>query len=213
MKYVSVLELGAGTGLPSLRILQETSRYKVSRCIITDYPSSEIMAALQSNISSNPSRIPSCDVQLVGLDWYDSQQINHVLHLNGGAGYDVILAADLLWYTDAHSALLNVICKTLKKTPEARVYIATGRYVTRSQISVFLRQGSERGLRYRELSIDDPGIRSEWMEELDSWERVNWKGEKDVWWEGENGTRRNLSTDDLTEMKNQVWTFELRWAI
>jgi len=123
----------------------------------------------------------------------------------------MIIAADLLWYTDAHEALLDTMCKTLKKTQEARILVATGQYVKRPQISIFLNQAAERGFIYRELSIDDPCVKSGWMEEFESWKESEWEGESDVWWEGENSTRRNLRQSDLTEMKNQVWTFELRW--
>jgi len=148
----------------------------------------------------------------VGLDWYDSKQIDHVLSLNEGVCYDMILAADLLWYTDAHTVLLDVMCKTLRKTREARVMLATGRYVKRGQITTFLKQASANGLKYRELSIDDPRLVSEWMDEFEEWEeKSEWRGEMDVWWEGEDDSRKSLSAQDLTEMKNQVWTFEVRW--
>ncbi|KAH8928980.1 hypothetical protein BT69DRAFT_362168 [Atractiella rhizophila] len=216
----SVLELGAGTALPSLHLLQ-TPTARPSQAVITDYPSADIMLPLHENVSSNtsPSKISSEPKVITrGLDWANSDEIEQVRTLQD-RGFDVIIAADLLWYTDAHPQLLNVI-KRLLAVPsssdgfEPRVLIATGRYVKPAQLSSFFSLASQAGFKWRELDLDSPFSGSAdpgWGEmRLDDRKR-EWRGTHEVWWQDDGGQKMKLDVDELGVRKDAVWTFDMRW--
>lgn len=216
--FVSVLELGAGTGLPSLRLLQDQT-ISLRQCVVTDYPSDEILQPLRDNFS----RLQLIEnVEVAGLDWNDIEQIGHIKSFSGSenkeTGFDLILAADLLWYTDAHAALSNVICRLLRnpqscerKKTTPRALLATGKYVKRANLYSFLEMIVKNGLSWRELSVDSPEDAGEWQSKNREWPSVPWKSDTPVWWQDEDGQREYLSVDNLSERKNTVWIFEIRW--
>ena len=66
--YSVVIELGAGTALPSL--LASTLPTPPILVVVTDYPDDLILNNLQSNIDRNSGSItPPCIVQCRGYEW------------------------------------------------------------------------------------------------------------------------------------------------
>ena len=214
-----VLELGAGTGFPTLRLLKDTS-ISVNRAVITDYPAEEIMITLKKNARENGATAKS-NVHVTGLDWYSETDIQHVLELNDGEAYDLIIAADLLWYIDAHAALAHCIAKTLRKpssTPEdekrlPRALVPSGTYAKREDVRRFLQLANEAGLKWREMNLDTPFENTPWQEELKGDDiDYQWHGSLDIFWEGEDGRREQCTAANLAERKKTVYAFELQWA-
>jgi len=63
-----VLELGAGTGLPSL--LAATITSPPALIVVTDYPDDNILNNLQSNVKRNEPYFSSkCVIRCTGYDW------------------------------------------------------------------------------------------------------------------------------------------------
>lgn len=215
---LTVLELGAGTGFPTLRLLQEPS-ISVARAVITDYPAEEIMVTLESNASKNGA-LSKPNVHVVGLDWYNDNNIKEVLALNDNQGYDLILAADLLWYTDAHPALVDCISKTLRTPSSATGYrsspatalVPSGTYAKREDVRHFLKLAEQAGLKWREMNLDTPFEGEDWNTELDVVPEYEWHGSLDVHWEDKDGRRETCTPLNLAGRKRTVYAFELQWA-
>lgn len=216
--YTAVLELGAGTGFPTLRLLKETS-ISVNKAVITDYPAEEIMVTLNKNARDNGA-LTNPNVRVSGLDWYSEKDIQHVLDLNDGKPYDLIIAADLLWYTDAHAALADCISKTLRKPSRQlgierippRALVPSGTYAKREDVRRFLALTNKAGLKWREMNLDRPFEDPIWQEELSSIPEYQWNGSLNIHWEGEGGRREDCTSANLAERKKSVYAFELQWA-
>lgn len=217
----------------------DTSDLSIRKCIITDYPSAEIIEPLRSNVQSAIFRRSKedsiginedqVDVRVQGLDWADTDDIQRIKALSGSSedhqentpstpspGFDLILAADLLWYLDSHDALLSTLSQLLKRSQSSRAILATGRYVKRKDLAVFFSKAEGSGFTYRELDIDEPLTRqSPWGKDFADVEDTvyPWRGRADIWWSTEDGQGKQvLSQETLAEMKNSVWAFELQWS-
>lgn len=214
---MAVLELGAGTGFPTLRLLQEPS-ISVARAVITDYPAEEIMVTLNKNAGGNGA-LERANVHVTGLDWYNNENIQQVLSLNEGKGYDVIIAADLLWYTDAHAALVDCVSKTLRKplSSEAgmetpRALVPSGTYAKREDVRRFLKLAEKAGLKWREMDLDAPFKDSILQVELENIPEYEWHGNLNIFWEDKDGRREVCKPSNLAGRKRTVYAFELQWA-
>lgn len=179
------------------------------------------MVTLEKNAKQNGA-ISNPNVHVCGLDWYNENDIQHVLQLNDGHAYDLIIAADLLWYTDAHAALVECISKTLRK-PSAisaaggkdstpRALVPSGKHAKREDVRVFLDLIKKAGLKWREIDLDAPFEITGWNKELESTPQYTWHGSLDIYWEGEGGTRQVCTAENLAERKKTVYAFELQWA-
>jgi Lysine methyltransferase len=68
LTYTAVIELGAGSGLPSL--LLATLSDPPSLTVITDYPDPGILGNLKKNVEQNkPKFQPGCNVECEGYEW------------------------------------------------------------------------------------------------------------------------------------------------
>lgn len=131
VRGVSVLELGAGTGLPGLM----SAKRGASSVMITDYPDEGIMSALREGVS----RAGMGDVaSVVGLDWADKSSLERI-HASHADGFERILGADLLWLSSSHAALLNAIHTLLSHSPSARCILLSGFHTGRRALSHFFR--------------------------------------------------------------------------
>ncbi|KAL0578874.1 hypothetical protein V5O48_003107 [Marasmius crinis-equi] len=74
----SVVEFGAGCGLPSL--LMATRKNPPSLVVVTDYPDDGILGNLKENVSRNASQYSSeCTVRPCGYDWgTDASHLKYV---------------------------------------------------------------------------------------------------------------------------------------
>lgn len=136
----SVLELGAGTGLPSLVCAMQGA----SEVLITDYPDKGIITTIKENVAL-------CKVENIasvkGLDWSEQTAVEGVLQLSPHAsGFELILCADVLWLSSSHAALLQTIKTLLTKSSSARVLVLSGFHTGRRALTSFFRRAAEAGL-------------------------------------------------------------------
>lgn len=118
-----VLELGAGSGLPSWACL-----HRGCRVVVTDLPDAErigtlciaarlnieqLEAAAGDREGAAPS--PSDRVRVAPFLW--GSDPSDVLAAHGGGGYDLVLAADCIYNPAAHAVLLASIASALLGRP------------------------------------------------------------------------------------------------
>ena len=98
----SVVELGAGAGLPSLVARSLGAR----RVVATDFPSPPVLANLARNIEENSAQLSgSLPSVVLGHRW--GEDTAPVLAANDGRRFDVALCAECLWKHDQHGILLS----------------------------------------------------------------------------------------------------------
>ncbi len=108
----TVLELGAGAGLPSL----VAAIHGATQVVVTDYPDADLVENLQQNIDScsllskhNKRKNIAAEGFLWGAD------VTSLLrHLPTSAkGFDTLILADLLFNHHCHEALVSTVLHTL----------------------------------------------------------------------------------------------------
>ncbi len=114
----TVLEVGAGAGLPSVVSAHAGARLVVS----TDYPEESVIDALRDNVDANTASV-AAPTRALGHSWgTDVTPLLRLLRLAAGNaadnprqadGFDVVLAADCLWLHDQHTNLLNTLSRCL----------------------------------------------------------------------------------------------------
>lgn len=140
MQSRNVLELGAGTGLPSLIC----ALGKAKKVLITDYPDDGLINAIEENISmNNVGRITSAK----GLDWSDENQVSRILQDSPQSkGYNLILCADVLWLSSCHSSLLKTITTLMERSSSSRVLVLSGFHTGRRALTAFFHRAIQVGL-------------------------------------------------------------------
>ena len=131
-KGKTVLELGAGAGLPGLVAAVEGGADAV---VLTDYPDGDLVDNLRHNAAGHASHVGpegndqarAGKVAVRGYLWGD-RDVTALFdalprHENGEEGFDVLLLADLNFNHSCHEALAETICMTLKKSVEARALV------------------------------------------------------------------------------------------
>lgn len=129
VRQTTVLELGAGTGIPGLI----SAKYGASSVFITDYPDEGILAALQENVQFSSVQK---NAKVAGLDWSDEEG-KKMLMQQKPEGFERILCADVLWLSSSHLPLLNTIRSMLAKTSTSKCIIVSGFHTGRRAISSF----------------------------------------------------------------------------
>lgn len=187
----TAVELGAGTGLPGL----VASVMGAGRTVITDYPDAHVVDNLERNLdlallprSSSKSREPNphysevrARVQVLGLGWGNADEEERVFaasspsDLNASGGYDIVLAADVLWVSSAHPLLIHSIRRLLKRDRAARCVLIAGFHTGRPAVRRFFMQLAQPA-EEDEPTLDDErraGILPDWEEESfrGIWER------------------------------------------
>ncbi|KAK1770679.1 nicotinamide N-methyltransferase [Phialemonium atrogriseum] len=176
---LSVLELGAGTALPS----QLCALLGASRVVVTDYPSPPVLANLRANVERNvrPENSPlgraatPPPVAVVGHGWGDlSDLVVGVGDGDGGGGgvgggFDRVLVADCLWMPWQHDGLRRSVAGFLGRGPRARAWVVAGLHTGREAMRGFF---GEEELRLVGLEVewiwerDCDGLEREW-----AWDR------------------------------------------
>jgi len=133
MKHV--LELGAGSGLPSILIAKTHDNVVVTA---SDYPDDYLIRALSENINMN-SVSERCRV--IPYAW--GAEISAFGVPNG---FDFIIAADTIWNPELHTPFVDTLCLTLKKSPESRIHLVAGLHTGRYTIQAFLNAVTKGGL-------------------------------------------------------------------
>lgn len=172
----SVLELGAGAGLPSL-VAGVLGARKV---VMTDFPDADLIATMQKNIdlcsqlsyiknSLSPSaaaaqegrfehtenelewkeREARCPVVTRGYIWgADPTPLLEIIRSESSNGFDVLILADLLFRHSEHGHLLDTISSAMKKAPDAKalVFFTSYRPWLQHKDLAFFDLARERGL-------------------------------------------------------------------
>eukprot|EP00300_Choanocystis_sp_HF-7_P033635 c46020_g1_i1.p1 GENE.c46020_g1_i1~~c46020_g1_i1.p1 ORF type:complete len:290 (-),score=39.76 c46020_g1_i1:258-1082(-) len=161
----SVLEFGAGSGLPSLVAVALGARFVA----VTDYPSPELVAAMQGNLERNGMADPA---RAVALGYLWGSDAAPVLTANGGAGYDVLVLADCMWNHPLHQALVDSVAATLRQSPDAMALVTFSHHIPGLESAAkdlgFFRLAAEAGLQQRALGhyqykpiMEEKGVESQ----------------------------------------------------
>ncbi|EON64097.1 hypothetical protein W97_03327 [Coniosporium apollinis CBS 100218] len=187
----SILELGAGAGLPSL----VAALHGASPVVITDYPDADLIANLRHNIAATAARIPAGGKAVAEGYLWGADPSPLLAHLDaaarkegeevepGSRGFDVLVLADLLFNHSEHGKLVKTVQATLRRTGDARalVFFTPHRPWLLEKDVDFFRLAAEGG-----LVVEKVG---EWVMER-------------VMFEGDRG-------DEL--LRRTVFGYEMRW--
>jgi nicotinamide N-methyltransferase len=115
----TVLELGAGAGLPSLVCALNGAR----QTVVTDYPDVELIDNLRYNIDH--CKLLPAPPQIVAEGYLWGAPIEDITqHLPGSdKAFDVLILADLLFNHSEHAKLIQTVELTLKRSPDSRAYV------------------------------------------------------------------------------------------
>ncbi|KAF2858400.1 hypothetical protein K470DRAFT_259815 [Piedraia hortae CBS 480.64] len=111
----SVLELGAGAGLPSIIC----AMHNAEKVVATDYPDADLVENLQRNIETCLPKAAQSRICAKGYLWGNPLQDISIK----GHQFNLMILADLLFNHSEHAKLLSTIQQSLKKVPEARALV------------------------------------------------------------------------------------------
>jgi nicotinamide N-methyltransferase len=210
VKGKTIVELGAGTGLPSL----VCARDGASSVVITDYPDNGIMAAMKENIKT--CRVEDA-AHAQGLDWADAGQVEDVLRRSPNSeGYDLILCADVLWLSSSHADLLETVQKLLRKSSSSRILLLSGFHTGRRALSAFFSRAMDADL-LCDWDREDGGV-FEYNVVTD--EKRSWSGripfpverQSNDSASDQNEREEEDNMDDYTERTKWLLFVSLRWS-
>lgn len=117
----TVLELGAGAGLPSLVAAINGAK----QVVVTDYPDAELIENLQLNIQQCDQLSSPCNIVASGYLWgADTSELKRNLPIaEQNAGYDLLILADLLFNHSEHKKLLTSVQQTLRRSPTSQALV------------------------------------------------------------------------------------------
>ncbi|KAF7316112.1 hypothetical protein MIND_00129300 [Mycena indigotica] len=144
----NVIELGAGTGLPSL--LLSICDPPPASVIVTDYPDPGILGNLARNIERNKHLVsPGCDLHCCGHEWGTDVSAISSLSKRPDHKYDMIILSDLLHFHSSHAMLISSVVALL--ATDGCVHVAAGYYTKPHVCENFLRLAAESGLDFDEV--------------------------------------------------------------
>ncbi|KAF1945901.1 hypothetical protein EJ02DRAFT_418990 [Clathrospora elynae] len=118
VKGRTVLELGAGAGLPSLVCALNGA----AQTVVTDYPDAELIENLRYNIDHCALLSKPPMIMAEGYLW--GAPIEKLTkYLSDGSEFDVLILADLLFNHSEHEKLIKTVQLTLKRSPASRAYV------------------------------------------------------------------------------------------
>ncbi|KAH3759171.1 nicotinamide nmethyltransferase [Pelomyxa schiedti] len=122
----SVLELGAGGGLPSIICALEGAK----RVVITDYPDEPLLENIRYNVNENiPATFKAaCSVEVMGHLWGKAPES---LLGPGGEKFDVILLSDLIFNHSCHVSMLET-CVACLKPQTGKIIVTYSHHVPRN---------------------------------------------------------------------------------
>lgn len=147
----TLLELGAGTGLPSITA---TLIGDARLVVASDYDEPQLVRELRDNVRRNLQHLDDearkrCKV--VGHIWgKDTEELLDCLP-RGVTAFDSVLLADCLWDPLSHADLLKTVVKVLSKDRGARVNVIAGLHTGREKVTSFIRRAYRAGLRLAEI--------------------------------------------------------------
>lgn len=131
-RKLRVLELGAGAGLPSILIAKS---YEGIEVVASDYPDAEVIKALKDNVARN-NVAHQCRV--VPYAWGNDPSVFCQPNSPSDHTFDVVIAADTLWNSQLHLLFLESLCKTLRRSGDARIYLVAGLHTGRYTLQAFM---------------------------------------------------------------------------
>lgn len=129
LRGCTVLELGAGAGLPSLVALAAHPA-DAPRCVVlTDFDDAELVCAMEENLVRNAPLLSRQTARVVGFTWGEdpARVLEAAAELDGtqrdeDRGYDIVLVADCLWNSEPYEGLLQALRSVLR--PSGEVWMA-----------------------------------------------------------------------------------------
>ena len=138
---------------------------KASKVVMTDYPSPEILATIQTNITQNVPQYLSSRVSVQGHEWGDVASDFARTHAHA---FTRVLAADTLWLDSQHGPLLRSMAHFLSKEARARVWVVAGFHTGRARVVGFIDEVSWVGLDVERIcEVDVDGRTRAWVRERD----------------------------------------------
>lgn len=118
IKDKTVLELGAGAGLPSLIC----ALHGAKKVLVTDYPDPDLVENLQYNIKHSLTLDNQISITVQGYLW--GNDIQPLLQSIGSqGGFDLLILADILFNHSEHEKLISTLQQTLKKDQDSRALV------------------------------------------------------------------------------------------
>lgn len=153
----SILELGAGTGLPSITAALVGNPSVV---VASDYDEPLLVKELNQNVVRNMAATADQEkrnsIKVVGHIWgKNTEQVLDCLP-RGVQMFDSVLLADCLWDPLSHADLLKSVVAVLKRDTEARVNVIAGLHTGREKVTSFIRRAYRAGLRL--ASVEKPEV-------------------------------------------------------
>ncbi|KAJ9653998.1 Protein N-terminal and lysine N-methyltransferase efm7 [Neophaeococcomyces mojaviensis] len=119
IKDKTILELGAGAGLPSLIC----ALHNAKRVVVTDYPDADLIENLRYNIDHSISESYRKSITAQGFLWGSNvDALQHQLE-HATQGFDLLILADILFNHSEHERLVNTLQQTLRKDSTARALV------------------------------------------------------------------------------------------
>ncbi|XP_014562283.1 hypothetical protein COCVIDRAFT_21880 [Bipolaris victoriae FI3] len=118
VKDKTVLELGAGAGLPSLVCALKGA----AQTVVTDYPDADLIDNLRYNIDHCELLSKPPSIVAEGYLW-GAPIKDLTKHLDNDSGFDVLILADLLFNHSEHEKLIKTVELTLKKSSTSRAFV------------------------------------------------------------------------------------------
>ncbi|KAH6669156.1 hypothetical protein F5X68DRAFT_159680 [Plectosphaerella plurivora] len=171
VRGAAVIELGAGTALPSIL----AALVGASRVVATDYPAPAIIDTLRENVARNttsdrcpPGREPTprSAISIEGHAWGDLASPFAAANKHA---FDRVLAADGLWMPWVHDALRESISWFLGEGPAARAWVLAGFHTGRATMRGFFEPGA--------MADAHLEVEAMWERDVDGKERP-WVAEK-----------------------------------
>lgn len=164
----SVIELGAGLGVPSL----VAYRNGASLTVVTDYPDTDLLDVIALNVASN------CTADLIDADvraelgaaalptrcitepllWGKKEHIDKVLsYTPGGSGFDIVILSDVLFNHVCNDDLADTLTQLLSKSSQACGYCVFSHHRAYKQLHdfEFFDMCVRRGLAFQQIDEQD----------------------------------------------------------
>lgn len=164
VRGLSVLELGAGTALPSLL----SALLGASRVVLTDYPAPAVISNLTANAARNARAelSPSGAVAPVEVEGHAWGELATPLAEKGRRAFDRVFVCDCLWMPWQHENLLRSVEWFLGEGPGARCWVVAGFHTGREKMRGFFEAGllAKLGLEVERIwERDCDGKEREWV--------------------------------------------------